>query len=80
VTAQNLKFAPSTVYASSGTVTITLSNLDTLVPHDISVSGYGTSATCQGQCSVSLSIQASPGSYPFNCTVHPYMTGTLIVQ
>ena len=80
LTAQNLKFAPAALYASSGTVTITLTNLDTLVPHNVSVAGLGTSPTCAGQCTVSVTIQASPGSYPFHCTVHPYMTGTLVVQ
>jgi plastocyanin len=65
----------------SGSVTLTLSNQDNIVPHNVSVSGLGTSATCQGPCTVSLSFLAPPrGNYTFICTLHPYMTGTLVVQ
>jgi plastocyanin len=82
LTAVNLDFSPATLVAASGAgVTIVLSNQDNLVPHNVSVSGVGTSATCQGPCSAMLSFTApAPGSYAFLCSVHPFMTGTLIVQ
>jgi plastocyanin len=82
LTSVNLKFSPTTLYATSGgSVTITLSNQDNFVPHNVAVSGLGTSATCSGPCTVTLSFLSPPaGSYGFICTVHPYMTGTLIVQ
>lgn len=82
LTAANLKFSPATLFATSGaTVTIMLNNQDTRVPHDVSVSGLGASATCSGPCTAPLTFTApAPGSYGFVCTVHPYMTGTLVVQ
>ena len=82
ITAQNLKFAPTSLAATSGSnVTITLTNQDNLVPHNISVTGLGTSATCSGPCNVAVSFVApAPGNYGFICTVHPYMAGTLVVQ
>jgi plastocyanin len=82
ITAASLKFSPTTLYAvSGGTLTITLTNQDNLVPHNISVTGYGTADTCAGPCTSSLFITTPPrGSYGFLCTIHPYMTGTLVVQ
>jgi plastocyanin len=82
VTAVNLKFSPATLFATSGaSVTITLNNQDTRVPHNVAVSGLGTSATCPGPCTAALTFTApAPGNYGFVCTVHPYMTGTLVVQ
>jgi plastocyanin len=78
----NLAFTPQTLFASSGaSVTIVLSNQDKIVPHNVSVTGIGTSPTCAGPCTTTLSFTApAPGSYGFICTVHPYMTGTLAVR
>jgi plastocyanin len=82
LTAQGLKFAPTTLYAvAGGTVTITLSNQDNFVPHNFSFTGYGTSATCTGVCTTALTFRTPErGSHGFLCTIHPYMTGTLVVQ
>lgn len=82
ITAQALKFSPTTIAVSAGaTVTITLNNQDNFVPHDIAVTGLGKSASCSGPCTTSVTFTApGPGSYGFICTIHPYMTGTLVVQ
>ena len=82
LTAAGLEFSPTALYAvPGGTVTITLSNQDNFVPHNFSFTGYGASATCTGVCTTSLTFRTpAPGSHPFLCTIHPYMTGTLVVQ
>ena len=82
LTAKSLKFSPTTLYATAGgSVTIALNNQDNFVPHNVSVTGLGTSETCQGPCTATLYfLTPAPGSYGFLCTVHPYMTGTLVVQ
>ena len=82
LTAQFLQFSPGTLFAASGSsVTLVLSNQDTIVPHDVSVSGIGTAPQCAGPCTTTMSFTApGPGSYPFVCTIHPSMTGTLVVQ
>jgi plastocyanin len=66
---------------AGASTSIVLSNQDNRVPHNLSVKGVATSATCAGPCSVTLSFVApAPGSYGFICTVHPFMTGTLTVR
>src|SRR5690606_7793936 len=82
VAAVGLKFSPQTLVVPAGAVvTIVMNNQDNIVPHNISVTGLGTSATCQGPCTATLSFTAPAlGSYGFVCTVHPFMTGTLVVQ
>ncbi len=82
INAASLQFSPGALYAvAGGTVTITMSNQDTRVPHNIAVAGLGTSATCTGPCSASVSFATpSTGNYAFLCSVHPFMKGTLVVQ
>jgi plastocyanin len=59
---------------------VTLNNQDTLVPHDLTISGLAAIPSCTGPCSNSVAFTApGPGNYPFLCTIHPDMTGTLRV-
>ena len=83
LTAQAIKFTPTSLVAPSGaSVTVVLTNSDALVPHNVSFTGLGTSETCTGACTASVSFVApAPGSYGFLCTIHPTtMTGTLVIQ
>lgn len=68
---------------------ITVTNKDTL-PHTVT-SGTGPSDPNTGKQFDTSIIEAgatadiettklNPGQYPFHCTVHPYMTGKLVVQ
>ena len=79
--AVNLDFSVHTIRASAGqSVTITLQNADAGVPHDLGLLGSRTSS-CAGPCSSAISFTApAPGSYPFACSYHPYMAGTLEVR
>jgi plastocyanin len=77
VTAQRLAYLNPNAVAKAGQVTLTLQNLDTSVPHDISIDGLGVSVDCSGPCTESVAFTAPAGSYAFHCSYHPYMTGTL---
>jgi len=77
--------AVATTYATS-TVTIqhgqslSFTNLD--VPqHDVQGNGFGSQLISTGQSApVTGADKLAPGSYPFFCSIHRNMNGTLIVQ
>lgn len=79
ITAQRLSFVNASVVAKAGEVTVSLQNLDTSVPHDISIDALGVSVDCSGPCTASTTFTAAAGTYAFYCSYHPYMTGTLTV-
>ena len=81
-------FDPDTMTVKKGDK-ITVTNKDTL-PHTVT-SGTGPSDPNTGkqfdtsiiEAGATADIQTTnlnPGQYPFHCTVHPYMTGKLVVQ
>src|SRR4030095_2265886 len=81
-------FDPDTMTVKKGDK-ITVTNKDTL-PHTVT-SGSGPSDPNTGkqfdtsimEAGATADIQTTklnPGQYPFHCTVHPYMTGKLVVQ
>lgn len=82
VTASLLAYSPRTIAVPANTtVTITLDNADGGVAHDLQFPRKGASNQCTGPCTVSATFNSgAPGSYPFLCSIHPTMTGTLIVQ
>ena len=81
-------FDPATMTVKKGDK-ITVTNKDTL-PHTVT-SGTGPSDPTTGKQFDTSIIEAgktadiqttslNPGQYPFHCTVHPFMTGKLVVQ
>jgi plastocyanin len=81
-------FDPDTITVKKGDK-ITVTNKDTL-PHTVT-SGTGpsdpntakqfdTSIIEAGATADIDTTNINPGQYPFHCTVHPYMTGKLVVQ
>jgi cytochrome c oxidase subunit 2 len=84
----NPAYSPATLTVSKGEV-ITVSNDDT-APHTVT-NGASPGEPDAGQLFDTSIIMAAgtadidtstidPGEYPFHCTVHPFMTGTLTVQ
>jgi plastocyanin len=63
-------------------VTITLTNNDAGVAHDIQFPRKGAANQCTGPCRTTASFNSgAPGSVPFLCSIHPAtMSGTLIIQ
>jgi len=82
VKAVDYAFQPSTVTLTSGDkVTLTFSNEDGGVDHNIEVSKLFTSNECNGPCTFTVSFVApAPGEYQIFCITHPDMVGTLKVN
>jgi plastocyanin len=79
VTIQNFAFSPATVTVNVGD-TVTWTNQESGVPHtttsDTAVWDSGTLTTGQ---SFSFTFTQA-GTFTYHCTIHPNMTGTVIVQ
>ena len=85
-TALNLKFGTAVLQAPANQAfTIHFDNQEAGLPHDIQISDpagnvFFKGETVTGPKSIDYAVKALPaGSYPFSCSVHPAMTGTLTV-
>jgi plastocyanin len=84
----NPAYAPDTVTVKKGDA-VGVTNKDT-VPHTITngkdpsdpTSGklFDTSIISPAASAQFATTKLAAGNYPFHCTIHPYMTGTLKVQ
>jgi plastocyanin len=81
ITIKNFAFSPASLTVKSGT-TVTWTNQDS--PPHIVVSDTGSAAAFSSD---SLSTGASysftfiqAGTYPYHCSIHPSMKGTIVVQ
>ncbi|HUG85618.1 MAG TPA: cupredoxin domain-containing protein [Euzebya sp.] len=73
----DIAFSPASVSATAGS-TITWTNEDT-VPHTVSFGDAGpTSDTIEPAGTFETTFD-EPGSYPYVCTIHPGMDGTVEV-
>ena len=85
VAAVNISYQPDEVRLPAGfPLRIVLDNRDAGVPHDIKVFQGDTtiaqSPAVTGPATTEVRFgPLAPGSYPFMCTVHPNMLGTLTV-
>jgi plastocyanin len=79
VTIKNFAFNPSSLTVAPGT-RITVTNQDS-VDHTFTASAAGGFDTgpIAGGASAVVTAPSQPGSYPFMCTIHPYIKGTLTV-
>jgi plastocyanin len=74
----NFAFTPATLTVTAGT-TVTWKNEDDS-PHRIGdKNGTFKSAALDTDDTFSHTF-AAPGEYPYICTIHPYMVGTIIVK
>lgn len=79
VNIQGFAFNPSSIIVSVGT-TVTWTNLDSAV-HTVTSTGpvsFDSGNLSQGQTWQFTFENA--GTYPYHCSIHSYMTGTVIVQ
>jgi plastocyanin len=75
VSIQNFAFSPATVNVKQGT-TVTWTNQDQ-APHDVTGPGFSSPMLDTG---VTFSHTFStPGTFPYVCTIHPSMKGTVTV-
>jgi plastocyanin len=75
---ENFAFVPADVTAAVGE-TITWTNADS-APHTVTLDdGACDTGNIAQNASAGLVFDAA-GSYPYHCTVHPNMTGTITIQ
>jgi plastocyanin len=74
----NFSFGPATVTVSAGT-TVTWTNRDD-IPHTVvSTDGAFKSKVLDTDEKFSFTF-SKPGTYPYFCSIHPKMTGKVVVQ
>lgn len=79
VVIKNFAFGPATMVVSPGTK-ISVVNEDR-APHTVTaVNKAFDTGTISGGQRGEFTAPNTPGTYPYVCTVHPSMTGTLIVK
>jgi plastocyanin len=79
VVIKNFAFGPASLVVAPGTK-ITVLNQDR-APHSVTaVNKSFDSGTIPGGQRGEFTAPSSPGTYPYVCTVHPSMTGALIVK
>jgi plastocyanin len=76
-------FSPVTVtFPGSAGVTVTWTNLDgvahTVTSDNGAFTSSGTIAPNGG--TYVLTFPTAPGTYPYHCSIHPFMTGSIVVQ
>jgi plastocyanin len=86
ITAQNIQFTTPNVTAPSTGFTLAFDNEDAGTPHDVQIKDANGAKVAETEIFPGVAtktIQLGPlaaGTYPFACTVHSNMTGTLTVQ
>ena len=75
---RNFAFLPSTLVISVGT-TVTVTNDDSVGHTWTSTTGAFNSGPLAPGASYSHTFTVA-GTYPYMCDVHPFMTGTIVVQ
>jgi plastocyanin len=81
LTVQSFAFHPSTLPVAAGSV-VTVTNADQTA-HTVTAAGTGGSfdtGTIAPGRTVTFTAPKSAGTYPYACTIHPFMKGTLIVR
>jgi plastocyanin len=79
VSIKNLAFNPATLTVKAGAV-VTVTNNDSTT-HTLTAGGakaFDTGDIAPGR-TVTFTAPSKAGSYPFTCTIHPFMKGTLTV-
>ncbi len=80
VEAANFAFTPQTIKVKAGG-TITFTNKDT-TNHSFTADDTKSfdSGVIGNNQTKTVTAPSKPGEYPFHCTLHPNMTGTLVVE
>jgi plastocyanin len=79
ITIKNFAFSPGTLTVTAGT-TVTVTN-DDQVAHTLTgkTGGFATGDIAAGQ-SKTFTAPNSPGTYSYFCSIHQYMSGSLVVS
>jgi plastocyanin len=80
ITIDNFTFMPAKLTVKAG-ATVTVTNSDTTA-HTVTAntkSDFDTGAIAAGR-TVTFTAPSKPGTYPYACTIHPFMKATLVVR
>lgn len=80
ITIQDFKFQPASLTVSAG-AKVTVVNKDTTT-HTVTASkggSFDTGDIAPGR-SATFTAPSEPGDFPYTCTIHPFMKGTLTVE
>jgi plastocyanin len=79
ITISNFTFIPASLTVSPGEV-VKVTNKDSAT-HTLTATGgqFDTGDVTQNQTK-SFTAPTKPGTYPYICSIHQYMTGTLVVK
>lgn len=87
ITAENIAFLDTDVKVPADRpFTIAFVNMDAGVPHDIEIKDGSGAVAFKGDIFAGVAVMVydvpalAPGVYPFICTVHPNMTGTMTAE
>jgi plastocyanin len=76
---KNIAFAPNVITVTPG-ATISVKNEDGVTHTLTSTSGkFNTGDVASGQ-TVHFTAPTTPGTYPYRCNIHQYMTGMVVVR
>jgi plastocyanin len=75
---RNFAFLPSTLTITAGTV-VTVTNYDSVAHTWLSNTGVFNSGDIAPGSSYKFTF-STPGTYLYHCSIHPFMTGTIVVQ
>ena len=79
VSLMNFAFAPASITVAGGAV-VTFTNNDA-VTHNVTFANSSIGGTGNfGSGVKSLTMPAAAGAYPYSCTIHAAMTGTVTVK
>ena len=75
----NFKFSPASVVVKQG-ARVTVTNQDSAAHTATADDGHSfDTGTLADGASQTISV-SRPGSYPYHCSIHPFMHGTLVVK
>ena len=75
----NFKFSPASVTVTQG-ARVTVTNQDSTAHTATADDGHSFDPGDLSQGATQTISVSKPGSYPYHCTIHPFMHGTLVVK
>lgn len=76
---KNFAFAPATLTVKPGS-TVSVKNEDGVTHTLSSTTGRFNTGNVASDHTVRFTAPTTPGTYPYRCNIHQYMTGTLVVR
>jgi plastocyanin len=79
VSIRQFQFSPTPVTVAPG-ARVTWTNMDAGVSHTVVADGGQFASGVLGNGQSFVTMPTTPGTYNYHCSIHPFMTGTVIVQ